>query len=99
MNIGKAAKFEAVVSGIPAPTVTWQKDGQPIESNDKFKIEQRGNSKTLVINKTSTESVGAYSIVATNEVGEDSCTANLNVTGESCTNLRLKIFYPICASP
>ena len=85
LNVGKAAKFDASVTGIPTPTVTWHKDGQPIESNDNIKIEQRGNSKSLTIKKTSTDNVGAFTIVAKNEVGEDFCTANLNVTGESKT--------------
>ena len=83
LNIGKPAKFEAIVTGLPQPEVIWKRDDNTLASTDKVKIDQKGNVKTLTIKQTATEDVGVYSLYAQNEVGEESCTANLNVRGNS----------------
>ena len=44
-------------------------------------MEARGNVKALSIKQASTEDVGVYTVDATNEVGEATCSANLNVLG------------------
>jgi len=77
--VGKAAKFEATVSGLPVPDIIWKKDDQPIESDDRTTVETKGNSKFLHFKKTQAEDIGSYSIVATNEAGTDSSSAHLRV--------------------
>ena len=79
--VGKAAKFEATVLGLPPPEIVWLRNEQPFEPNERVKLENKGNLKALNIKKTLAEDSGVYKIIATNEVGEDSCFANLNVTG------------------
>ena len=79
--VGKPIKFEATVTGLPHPETVWKKDGVVVESTDRIKIEARGNSKMLSIKQATTEDVGLYSLEATNEVGEASSSANLNVLG------------------
>ena len=81
--VGKAAKFEATVSGLPVPDIIWKKDDQPIESDDRTTVEAKGNSKFLHFKKTQAEDIGSYSIVATNEAGTDSSSAHLRVRGKN----------------
>ena len=81
--VGKAAKFEATVSGLPVPDIIWKKDDQPIESDDRTTVETKGNSKFLHFKKTQAEDIGSYSIVATNEAGTDSSSAHLRVRGKN----------------
>ena len=81
LNIGKPAKFEAIVTGLPQPEIIWKKDDNTLVSTDRVKTDQKGNVKTLTVKQTATEDVGVYSLYATNEVGEESCATNLNVRG------------------
>ena len=47
--------------------------------------EAKGNVKVLIIKKTQQEDTGLYTVIATNEAGEDSCSANLSVKGKKDT--------------
>ena len=85
LNVGKPAKFDATVTGLPQPDIIWQKDGQTLESNERVSIEAKGTTKVLNIKKTQPEDIGSYTISATNEAGQDSSSANLSIRGDgSC---------------
>jgi hypothetical protein len=58
--LGTSTKFNVVVSAIPGATLQWHKNGNPIAG---------ATSSVLVVNSTSTADVGAYSVVAKNELG------------------------------
>ena len=81
-NIGKPARLETVVTGFPAPEVVWLKDSHEIEFSERVVQEGRGNTKILHIKKSLQEDIGTYTIKATNEAGEDSCSCNLGVKGD-----------------
>ncbi|GCB76261.1 hypothetical protein scyTo_0019867 [Scyliorhinus torazame] len=58
--VGKSVILECTVTGIPAPLITWLKDGHPLTGrNGRFKIE-----------RVTPEDGGIYSCVATNAAGE-----------------------------
>ena len=89
MNVGKPAKFDATVTGLPQPDVNWQKDGLTLESNERVSIEAKGTTKVLSIKKTQPEDIGSYTITATNEAGQDSSSANLSVRGNGILLMKI----------
>ena len=71
------------VKGEPVPEITWYYDGQPIKTDDIYKVvpgEVEGES-TLQIPEIFPEDAGAYTVKATNEAGEVESTAVITVTG------------------
>ena len=71
------------VKGEPVPEITWYYDGQPIKTDEIYKVipgEVEGES-TLKIPEIFPEDAGEYTVKATNEAGEVESTAVVNVTG------------------
>ncbi|XP_040926337.1 hemicentin-1 isoform X2 [Betta splendens] len=65
------------VEGVPQPTLTWEKDGNPIdESTGEYTILPSGE---LAIDVAQPVDSGAYACVAVNAVGRDSRTTTLTV--------------------
>ena len=75
---------------MPQADIIWKKDNLVIEPNDNILVEAKGNVKVLIIKKTQQEDAGLYTITATNEAGEESCSANLSVKGK---NLDRRAFH------
>lgn len=76
----QTARFECTVDGIPAPSVQWLKDGQPLYINGRIKL-KTGN--VLVISQTVTSDSGIYQCMATNIVGTNVASARLLVNTSS----------------
>lgn len=68
------------VSGLPLPTITWKKDGQPID--DKSMIDTRDTFTGLTISKVTPEHSGQYTVTAENSVGRDYVSFILEVKGK-----------------
>ncbi|XP_035384811.1 hemicentin-1 isoform X2 [Electrophorus electricus] len=61
--------LQCVASGVPAPSITWLKDGRPIDSTQGLlKLESAG--RVLQIKDARLEDAGKYTCVATNAAGE-----------------------------
>lgn len=65
--------------GVPAPTISWQKDGIEMQENNRIAFFQEDNFSTLEISRTYLEDSGQYTITAKNELGSVSCHCNLIV--------------------
>ena len=52
--------------GNPTPTISWQRDGQPLESNGHYTIQDDG---ALVISSPRHTDSGGYVCLATNVIG------------------------------
>ncbi|KAM7152071.1 immunoglobulin superfamily DCC subclass member 4 isoform 3-T3 [Macrochelys suwanniensis] len=70
------ARFVCKAEGEPAPTIHWLKNGEPILSNGRVKIQSSGS---LVINQIGLEDAGYYQCVAENRLGMACATAKLSV--------------------
>ncbi|MBE2214433.1 MAG: immunoglobulin domain-containing protein [Opitutaceae bacterium] len=71
-NYGAGASFTVAVSGTPAPTLQWRKDGTPITG---------ATTATLALGAVVLGDAGTYDCVATNSVGSaTSSSATLTVT-------------------
>ncbi|XP_058464862.1 obscurin isoform X3 [Malaya genurostris] len=79
-RIGGKALLELKVHGYPKPELVWRHEGTIIEATDRFKfLYEDAESVSLVIRNVQPSDGGAYSIVAQNELGEDSTFINLIV--------------------
>lgn len=77
---GQSVCFEIRVSGIPAPTLKWEKDGQPLSLGPHIEIVHEGlDYYALHIRDTLPEDTGYYRVTATNTAGSTSCQAHLQV--------------------
>uniref|UniRef100_A0A674IS01 Immunoglobulin superfamily DCC subclass member 4 n=1 Tax=Terrapene triunguis TaxID=2587831 RepID=A0A674IS01_9SAUR len=70
------ARFVCKAEGEPAPIIHWLKNGEPILSNGRVKIQSSGS---LVINQIGLEDAGYYQCVAENRLGMACATAKLSV--------------------
>nr|XP_026492682.1 obscurin isoform X6 [Vanessa tameamea] len=73
------AKFPARVIGVPAPDITWYKNGTPLKASDKYSIKRDGDACCLYVRDITQDDAGQYKCVAKNKEGEDSCEAVLEV--------------------
>ncbi|KAM4629779.1 hemicentin-1 [Polymixia lowei] len=65
----KPVSLQCVPSGIPAPSITWLKDGRPVDTaQEHLKLESAG--RTLQVTEARLEDSGRYTCVATNAAGE-----------------------------
>ncbi|KAM6117600.1 hemicentin-2 [Phoenicopterus ruber ruber] len=68
VTMGRPLELTCVVTGVPVPTVTWEKDGQLLAGPWLVS----GNESTLHIESTKVADAGLYTCLATSPAGEDS---------------------------
>lgn len=77
---GNSVQFELRVSGVPAPSLKWEKDSQPLQFGHKVvMIQEDMDCYVLHIRETLLEDSGVYKVTATNSAGSISCQATLRV--------------------
>lgn len=79
--IQEGSKFTFIcrVAGNPAPSVTWYKDGIPIESNPDYQTTYEAGLCTLTIEETFAEDSARYTCKAVNQAGSAETNASLSV--------------------
>ncbi|KAM9859306.1 immunoglobulin-like and fibronectin type III domain-containing protein 1 [Aulostomus maculatus] len=79
---GKKAFFKAMVSGEPAPAVTWGRNNGDADDPDKYKTtyDDRTKEHILEIPNVHPDSADTYKCFATNQYGVAICNATLKVT-------------------
>ena len=79
---GQSVRFEAEVSGVPAPKLSWQKDGRQIfPGGDHYQIHTEGNRSTLYIQLVQPDDAAWYQ-----------CTA-ASVSGTATNRVRLHVIH------
>ncbi|XP_004706727.1 hemicentin-1 [Echinops telfairi] len=74
----KSVTLQCIANGIPHPSITWLKDGQPVNTaQGNLKIQSSG--RVLQIAKALLEDAGRYTCVATNAAGETQHHVQLHV--------------------
>ncbi|NXL56022.1 SPEG kinase, partial [Chordeiles acutipennis] len=76
---GRTARFDCMISGTPAPTVTWTHFGQPVQEGENVRIQRDGGLHSLVIVHVGSEDEGQYVVTARNAHGHVECSAELYV--------------------
>lgn len=85
---GGQARFTANITGVPKPEVTWMKQEEVIFNSDEFQISQDDdNNFTLFIHDVLPEDSGKYVVVAKNELGTVTSSAQLTVEGRKLGNI------------
>ncbi|KAM8746417.1 hemicentin-1 isoform 1-T1 [Acanthopagrus schlegelii] len=65
----KSISLECISSGIPPPSITWLKDGRPVDTTQgHLQLEPAG--RTLKVKEARLEDSGRYTCLATNAAGE-----------------------------
>ncbi|XP_038613568.1 hemicentin-1 [Tachyglossus aculeatus] len=67
--IYKPVTLQCIATGIPNPSITWLKDGQPVNIA-RGNIQLQSSGRVLQIAKILLEDAGRYTCVATNAAGE-----------------------------
>uniref|UniRef100_A0A8D2JKP3 Ig-like domain-containing protein n=1 Tax=Varanus komodoensis TaxID=61221 RepID=A0A8D2JKP3_VARKO len=79
LPVGESADFECHVTGAQPIHVTWAKDGREIRTGGNYAITFVANTAHLRILRVGKGDSGQYTCQATNDVGKDFCSAQLNV--------------------
>ncbi|XP_059475060.1 titin-like isoform X2 [Neocloeon triangulifer] len=79
LTLGERARLEVEVAGTPDPSVTWFKDGVPVDSIPGVTIKQQGSCHFIVIEPVNTTHTGLYSVVAVNSGGQAKSSADILV--------------------
>eukprot|EP00061_Rhincodon_typus_P018657 g47915.t1 len=67
---GDNIKVDIPVLGQPKPTVTWEKDDQPLKQTQRINVESTANSTILNINECTRNDSGKFTLTAKNILGE-----------------------------
>jgi len=80
VNLNEPAKLQCKFSASPVPTITWLKDGQPIQPSDNVTIHNEPDgTQILVFQSTQLTDKASYTCQATNIGGTTEVKLNLNV--------------------
>ena len=71
--------IQCPISGVPIPTVTWEKDGQEIANDGRYTIQ--GDS-SLLIKDALEEDTARYSCTAESVAGKDSASSTVQIVGK-----------------
>ncbi|XP_055275069.1 hemicentin-1 isoform X4 [Moschus berezovskii] len=67
--VNNPLELTCVASGIPAPKITWMKDGRPLPQMDQ--MQTLGGGEVLRISSTQVEDTGRYTCLASSPAGDD----------------------------
>lgn len=79
--VGKGVDFECHVTGTHPIHAIWAKDGREIRTGGNYAITFVENTARLRIMRAGKGDSGQYTCQASNVVGKDFCSAQLNVKG------------------
>ncbi|XP_035984095.1 striated muscle preferentially expressed protein kinase isoform X4 [Fundulus heteroclitus] len=80
---GSEVKLDCIITGSPAPTVTWRKNNVELRSDAFYTVKREGEIHTLLIKKLRPHNAGLYCVTAANTTGTSSCSATLHLQPES----------------
>ncbi|CAG2058286.1 unnamed protein product, partial [Timema podura] len=76
--VGSDISIPCDVDGYPIPRVTWYKDGQPLQSEDRLQISE---SHRLLIIRSNSNDTGEYRCEAFNQYGTSTSSTTITVEG------------------
>lgn len=79
---GTTLTLQAIITGFPQPTVTWQLNGNLL-ADQQASVERSHECSTLRVLGCCREHSGSYTISAENEVGVTTAEITVNITGNN----------------
>lgn len=80
LSAGSSLKFDANITGEPAPHVDWRCGSMPVVAGKTVTLENPPYSTKLIIRPVARANSGEYVVTATNTSGKDSVTIDVVVT-------------------
>ncbi|CAJ0587388.1 unnamed protein product, partial [Mesorhabditis spiculigera] len=71
VRAGQGCDLAIPVGGEPPPQITWTFEGEPVESDDRIRVQTEDYKTKFAIRKSKREDAGTYLITAKNESGVD----------------------------
>uniref|UniRef100_A0A3B4A2X5 Ig-like domain-containing protein n=1 Tax=Periophthalmus magnuspinnatus TaxID=409849 RepID=A0A3B4A2X5_9GOBI len=87
LQVGSSVTLQCEARGVPPPTLTWFKDGQPLSLHRNLLLD--GQETRLQLPDVAPGDAGLYSCVASNQAGSSTKGFNLTVLG----NIRLCVSF------
>lgn len=81
---GSLVTLTCEARGVPPPTLTWMKDGQPLSLHRNLLLD--GQETRLQLPDVAPADAGLYSCVASNQAGSSTKSFNLTVLGNPTTS-------------
>lgn len=85
---GSLVTLSCEARGVPPPTLTWLKDGQPLSLHRNMLLD--GQETRLQLPDVAPLDAGLYSCVASNQAGSSTKTFNLTVLGNHAATATFK---------
>ncbi|XP_061572129.1 striated muscle preferentially expressed protein kinase [Cololabis saira] len=79
---GSEVTLKCIVTGSPAPRVTWRKNNVAMWSDAFHVVKAEGEKHSLVIKEMKRHNAGSYCVTAVNPVGRATCSATLYIQSE-----------------
>ncbi|KAL9983806.1 hypothetical protein ACROYT_G006036 [Oculina patagonica] len=76
-EVGEVKRLRCVVTGQPPPTITWSKDGKPLQLSER--VRNLSSNKTIKIKQVRLGDQGNYTCIAENALGKLNLTLTLIV--------------------
>uniref|UniRef100_A0A1I8GUQ1 Fibrillar collagen NC1 domain-containing protein n=1 Tax=Macrostomum lignano TaxID=282301 RepID=A0A1I8GUQ1_9PLAT len=76
---GDSLRMTVRFTGDPAPSISWFKDGQPLESSPDIQVQIGRGESSIFIPEAFAEDSGEFSCTVENSTGRETCVAELNV--------------------
>lgn len=94
--LGSMAEFNVKVKGVPAPTITFTLNGQPLNiDGSRIKLDDIGDGNwRLTIKDVKESDFGDLHCLATNENGKDECSARFGPSADQGEDKKDKEGYP-----
>lgn len=78
---GQKFVIETVIGGVPTPTTSWTRNGQPLTHSAHLSVDVTPTSSKLTIFDASTDHTGSYVLKAENAVGYTTAEFTITVKG------------------
>lgn len=78
---GENAVIKIPFIGNPRPRITWQREGETIESGGHYSVETQQRHAILTLRDVNNLDTGSYRLTAENELGSDSVIIKIQISG------------------
>ena len=79
---GENAIVKIPFIGNPRPRITWQKEGETIESGGHYSVDTQTRHAILTMRDVTPLDTGCYRLTAENELGSDSVLLKIEISGK-----------------